>query len=330
MKANDSFNPHVLLRNRHVQSIINSLPLRRPLVARRARKMLCASKPHIIDAGEGIRLQGYYAAHPEKQTKGLCILIHGWEGSADSLYLVSAAGLLFENGYDVFRLNLRDHGKTHHLNRELFHSCRIHEVVAAIRTIQDTFFHTRLLLGGFSLGGNFALRVAVRAPDAGIHAEKVAAVCPVLRPLSTLDAMENGFFLYEGYFMKKWRRSLRLKEGFFPDLVKMDEVNRHTSIRALTDYFIREYTDFANLDAYLSGYAITGEALKALQIPAFIISSLDDPVIPSEDLKNLYASDCLHIEPVPFGGHCGFIENFAFRSWAERRILELFEEGSAS
>ena len=61
------------------------------------------------------------------------MLLHGWEGSSDSLYLLSLAQPLFEAGYDVARLNLRDHGDSHHLNEEIFHSCRIAEVVGAVR-----------------------------------------------------------------------------------------------------------------------------------------------------------------------------------------------------
>ena len=42
-------------------------------------------------------------------------------------------------GFDVVRLNLRDHGETHHLNRDLFHSCRLPEVVGAVRALQQCF-----------------------------------------------------------------------------------------------------------------------------------------------------------------------------------------------
>ena len=39
----------------------------------------------------------------------------------------------------ALRLNLRDHGTTHHLNRELFHSCRLPEVVGAIQALARRF-----------------------------------------------------------------------------------------------------------------------------------------------------------------------------------------------
>ena len=64
------------------------------------------------------------------------------------------------HGFEVVRLNLRDHGATHHLNRELFHSCRLPEVVGAVRALALRFPGMPLVLAGFSLGGNFMLRVA--------------------------------------------------------------------------------------------------------------------------------------------------------------------------
>ena len=179
MKPVNDFAPPVLLRNRHAQSILNSLKLRRPIVLQRARHMLKWSSSHILDCGDGVRLQGYYSGHRSAKND-LCILIHGWEGSSESSYLLSAAGTLWKNNFDVFRLNMRDHGPTHHLNEGLFHSCRILEVTGAVKSIQKLFPHKRLFLGGFSLGGNFAMRVALHAPHAGIKLHHVVAVCPVL------------------------------------------------------------------------------------------------------------------------------------------------------
>jgi len=285
----DAFHPPALLKNRHVQTILSSTGLRRVLALRRAREMLNASQSHILDCGEGVRLQGYYAS-PNPGESGLCILIHGWEGSADSSYLVSAAGYLWNRGFDLFRLNLRDHGKTHHLNSGIFHSCRINEVVGAVKRIQEVFPHRRLFLGGFSLGGNFALRVAVLAPNAGIRLDGVVAVCPVLNPESTLTAMETGPALYQAYFMKKWHRSLKIKHQAFPHLIDIKRVLRYKSVRALTEYFVHEYTGFPDISAYLNGYAIIGDVLKRLEIPSVIISSLDDPVVPAKDWRPLRLS----------------------------------------
>ncbi len=70
----------------------------------------------LLDCGEGVRLQAFVSS-PRHSTGLPVVLNHGWEGSAESLYVLSLAQRLFEQGFDVVRLNLRDHGETHQLNR---------------------------------------------------------------------------------------------------------------------------------------------------------------------------------------------------------------------
>src|SRR5690606_24041711 len=123
------------------------------------------------------------------------ILLHGWEGCADSQYMLSTGALAYRLGYDVFRLNFRDHGRTHALNEGLFHSCRLEEVLRAVSEIVAMIRPRRTLLIGYSLGGNFALRVAAQAPDRGLSLSRVIAICPVLRPHSTMRALETGLWV---------------------------------------------------------------------------------------------------------------------------------------
>src|SRR6185503_5043977 len=173
-----------------------------------------------------------------------------------------------------------DHGATHALNRELFHSCRIDEVVEATRSAMAAHPAPRTFLIGHSLGGNFAMRVAVRAPAAGLDLTKVVAICPVLRPHSTMRALEEGLWVYRSYFLRRWRRSLLAKAACFPDLYDFGDLRRFPTLTATTDFFATRYAGFADLDAYLSGYAITGDALRNLAVPSRLIASADDPVIP--------------------------------------------------
>jgi uncharacterized protein len=317
------FDTPALLSNTHIQSLLSSVKLRLPLVKLKAKEMLKNSSTHILDCGAGVRLMGIFSGHTDSNP--LVILIHGWEGSADSVYLLAAAAYLWDRGFDVFRLNLRDHGPTHHLNPELFNSCRMDEVVGAIRRITELFPRNRIFLGGFSLGGNFALRVAVRSPEAGIPITQTVAICPLLNPKRTMDALENGFWGYHWYFLRKWRRSLAKKRNYFPDLTGMDHLSRFKSLTVMTDYFVRHHTEFPDMISYLNGYAITGDALASLTIPSHIIASKDDPVIPAQDLENLANPPALTIEILPSGGHCGFIRDWRLNSWADERMAQLFE-----
>ena len=318
------FRPPAWIANRHLQSILPSLPLRRWTVERRAATVLAASRPIILDCGDGVRLLGLHSAPlagTESQPRRLTVLLHGWEGSADSLYVLSVAQLLHAHGHDVLRLNLRDHGGTHALNRDLFHSCRLPEVVGAVARLQALFPTHRLQLAGFSLGGNFCLRVGARARESGIRIERIVAVCPVLDPAVTLDALEQGPAVYHHYFMRKWRRSLHLKEEAWPGHYDFGEMIRDPSLRSMTERMVLKYTDYPDLAAYLSGYAITGGVLEALEAPAHVITSEDDPMILASDLARIARPRSLELTVTPRGGHCGYMDSLRGPSWIDRKIV---------
>jgi predicted alpha/beta-fold hydrolase len=299
-------------------------PLRQGWQRRRAAGLLAAARDEIVACGAGVRLLGHFSAQP-RESRGLAILLHGWEGSAAASYVVSVGGLLYDAGFEIFRLNFRDHGETFALNEELFHSCRIDEVVGAIAGISARHPAARTFVVGHSLGGNFALRAAVRAPAAGIALTKVVAVCPVLRPSSTMRALEDGLWVYRSYFLRRWRRSLLAKAACFPERYDFGDLRRFRTLTATTEFFATRFASFPDLESYLNGYAITGDALAQLAVPAKIIAAADDPVIPIEDLADLAASPALAVEVFPHGGHCAFLEDYRLRSWIDRAVLAEIE-----
>jgi hypothetical protein len=319
-----AFDPPLGLKHRHVQSLLAGWPWRQTWLRRRAARLLAAAHDEIVDCGAGVRLLGHYSPQPG-ESRGLAILLHGWEGSAAASYVVSAGAALYDAGYAVFRLNFRDHGESFALNRELFHSCRIDEVVGALRTIVARHQAARTFVIGHSLGGNFALRAAARAPGAGIALTKVVAVCPVLRPHSTMRALEEGLWVYREYFLRRWRRSLLAKAECFPELYDFGDLRRFPTLTATTEFFVTQYAGFADLDSYLRGYAITGDALAGLTVPARLIAAADDPVIPIEDLRDVAVTPALDVEVFPRGGHCAFLEDYGLRSWLDRAVLAELE-----
>lgn len=322
MNAAD-FRPSWLLRNPHVQSVLASSGLRRWLATRRGNDIEARAVEHIIDCGDGVRLQGFHTSQRAlAEARGLVVLLHGWEGSARSSYVLITGARLLREGFDVFRLNFRDHGETHHLNREIFHSCRLDEVVNAVREIATLFRPRSLAIAGFSLGGNFALRVAMRAPAARIPIAYALAVCPVVSPESGLFGLETGPRFYQQYFLRKWTRSLRAKQALFPDSELFSREELGSDLRGLTRSLVLRHTNFGSLENYLDGYSIAGETLSTLRVPATILMSEDDPVIPIADFRSLKVPPQVEVDIAPFGGHCGFIVGFSLRSFTEDYIAE--------
>ena len=278
------FNPPLLLRSPHLQTLIGSRG-RGHWVRSRAQKLLEIAERHSITTDDGVTLEVWLSR--QRHDAPTVILIHGWLGHADSSYLLSAAAELWSTGFSVARLNLRDHGNTAHLNQSMFHSARIQEVVDAVRVIESNLATGPCGLAGFSLGGNFALRV-VRA-----HSLPTIAICPAMDPGITMLQIDNGWFGYRLFFVRKWHRALRAKQQAFPELYRFDEALRLRTVSALTDLFVSEHTDFASTRDYFDAYALTGTALEGTR--ATIVYAEDDPVIPSTGFLNL--PDSLTLTP---------------------------------
>lgn len=325
MRAHE-FSPPRFLRNPHLQCILASHGVRRWLFRRQHSLLERNTTEHILECDNNVRLQGFLTQQKTQPTShGLVILLHGWEGSMNSLYLLRTGSHLLTKGYDIFRLNLRDHGDTHHLNEELFHSCRLDEVVKAVKLILSQFSQNFTAIVGFSLGGNFALRVALNAPMAGIPLHYAIAVCPVISPRAVLNAIESAPWFYQHYFIHKWRHSLRRKQALHPHREYFTERELAGNLRELTKNLVLRHTNFGTLENYLDGYSIAEDRLKNLAVPTTILTAEDDPLIPVEEFHALTLSSSTELKISPHGGHCGFIRNFSLHSWAEEFIIAKLE-----
>ena len=313
------------LRSPHLQTLLSSSPIRVARGGRELRKLGAVHEEHLVDAGGGIRLHGVHSTLPARAPRGLALLLHGWEGSAESGYMRLTCARLLERGFDVFRLNFRDHGDTHHLNEDLFHSNRLDEVLQAALAVSRRWQRPGqpMVVAGYSLGGNFALRVALHAPRMGLQLARVAAVCPALDPERTTTAMERGLPVYERYFLKKWTRSLRRKRELFPERHAIAEAQlRSRRLRELTAWLVARHTGFADVDAYFDGYRISRDRMRGLQVPADILTSADDPVIPVEDFHDWQLPADATVEIAAHGGHCAFLRGASLRGYAEDWVAE--------
>ena len=314
------FLPPRWLRSPHLQSVLSSSPLRAIRARRRLHAIAATHDEHLVDGGDGVRLHGLHSVVRGVPSRGLALLLHGWEGSAESSYMRLTAAELLHRGFEVFRLNFRDHGDSHHLNEGLFHSNRIDEIVDALRAVAARWPIQPLFAAGYSLGGNFALRLALRAHSHGLPLQRAVAVCPLLDPARAMDAMEAGLPFYMRYFERKWRGSLARKRELFPQAHGFDDGVLRLRMRALTEWMVLRHTGFASLDDYWNGYSVAGERLRALPIPADILMAADDPVIPLREFEAIAGFPNVQVELAAHGGHCGFIENAKLDGYAERWV----------
>lgn len=326
LPSGKDFRPSWPLTSGHVQTMLSSSGVRRMLLPRAARVVQEGAEPVMVDGGGGVRLTGAYTAQQLRpQPRGLAVLFHGWEGSVDSTYVLQTGSRLLADGWDIFRLNFRDHGDSHGLNEALFHSCRLDEVVHALGEIAARWPARPLALAGFSLGGNFALRAALHTSLVGIPLSYALAVCPIVDPTEGLFSLEESApWFYRAYFMRKWRHSLLAKQKAFPEHQYFEMSELRQDLRGLTESLVRRHTDFGSLQQYLDGYSVAGDALAAMQIPATILTARDDPVIPVAAFEQLRLPANVELDIADHGGHCGFIRGRDMTSFTDDYIAARF------
>ena len=318
------FTPPIGLRNAHLQSMLNSMGPRPWQVTRRSAVMTSRSQPLVLKGehkGKPVRLLANFDQADQRHQR-LAILIHGWEGSNESTYLLSAANHLYRQGFNILRLNLRDHGESFHLNDATFNSTLSQEVSSAIADFLTQHPHRERYLAGYSLGGNFALRIATDDGEA-LALTAVAAICPPVDPAHAMERIMEGA-MYRGYFLDKWRDSLKKKLHYFPELLEHNDLPGFESLTALNDFFVPTFTSFQHAADYFAAYALYEDRLSALRVPSYLITSEDDPIVPVSDLTLINKPAALKIVITELGGHCGFIENYRLESWSDRCLSLIF------
>ncbi|MBW2565238.1 MAG: alpha/beta fold hydrolase [Deltaproteobacteria bacterium] len=320
MDISNSFHPMLPLRPAGIQTMLGSSKFR----TWGANRMSAAARDIIFKTPDGVKLLGSYSQHDGRSTKG--ILLHGWEGSVDSTYILCTGRTLFRNGYNILRLNLRDHGQSHHLNKGIFYAVMLEEVFQAVKQATRLAGELPVFLAGFSLGGNFVLRILQRCinhPIVNLH--HAVAISPVLDPEKATFKTDQTF-LIRRYFLKKWFGSLKKKQQLFPILYDFSKVFSLSTIAAVTEVMLNDYSNYGSSKDYFRQYSVVKEAIKDITIPTTIITSADDPIIPVEDFYQLKTNDFTTLVIQPYGGHNGFIDGLYLQSWYEQRMIMIFDE----
>ena len=319
MSFNQAFSPPPGLTNPHVQTILSSVG-RKVMVPQSVKAFLDAATEHVIEVA-GVRLVVHRNTQANNPDAPLIMIVPGWLGNSRSSYVVSAALQLWQQGFEVVRINLRDHGDTAHLNSGLFHSALIEEVIELARYLmtdgqpeRNDLRHCGLI--GYSLGGNFALRLARAIPEL-----TTLAICPAIDPYATMRQIESSI-IYRNYFIIKWRKLFREKQRHFPTLYDFGPAMKLSSVASLTDYFIKYHSEFDDTASYCAAYDLSDSALTG--VSAHIVAAADDPIIPAHFYERL--PETITVDLIDRGGHGAFLENWQLDSWVDRYSCRFFSQ----
>lgn len=265
-----------------------------------------------IQTKDQVQLLALY--HELPNPKGVLILLHGWEGSIQSSYIVRTTRYFISKGYSIIRLNLRDHGDTHHLNIGLFNGSLLEETYDAIRILSSEI-KLPVYIAGFSLGGNFVLRIAGKH-SIEKNANKINnlkycfSLSPALDPKEATIKMDKHPVLRK-YFLKSWTESLLKKQNLFPHIYNFQNIDSYRTVMELTQKMVLDHSTYESIDSYFDSYTLKDFLFQSIKVPTLILTAKDDPVIPWESFSKIPLTPYLEVHVEDRGGHCGFIENFS-------------------
>ena len=324
--AGRPFVPHPLFPGAHAQTVVSSMhyPRRRSL---RGERALYESRLFEVEPGTRILLRCRW--QPRRREAPTLLLLHGLEGSSDSLYVLGTAQKAFREGFNVVAMNMRNCGGTEHLAGTLYHSGMTGDIGRVLlEEMAGREGLGRVFLAGFSMSGNMVLRLAGEyGADAPAALAGVAAVSPSIDLNSCADALERRVnSLYRWSFVSSLRGRVRRKARLSPDAFDTRDLRRVRTIRQFDERYTAPHGGFRDAADY---YARTSSRRRIpdIRVPTLVLHAFDDPLIPAAPFRDRGIADNPDVLLVLTrrGGHVGFLAARAEgedRHWAENRVVE--------
>ncbi len=268
--------------------------------------------------------------HAEPARHPALLALHGLEGSSSAHYMRGLADKAFARGFNVLLLNQRNCGGTEHLGAGLYHSGLTHDANCVIRDLAAEGID-RVVVAGYSLGGNLALKLAGDyGPDAPPALRGVCAVSPVLELGECVRALERRQnFVYQWNFVRGLKARMRRKEALYPGRFAVERLREVRTVRQFDEIFTAPHFNFDGASDYYHR-ASAMRVIDRIRVPALIITAEDDPFVPVAPFRDPRLSANPHVTLIVtrHGGHCGFVSNATAEDdgyWAERRIVDFAE-----
>jgi predicted alpha/beta-fold hydrolase len=282
-----------------------------------------------VDAGTRVLAHCYWQADP--RSSPVLLALHGLEGSSSAHYMRGLADKAYRRGFNVVLLNQRNCGGTEALCEGLYHSGLTADAAHVIDELAGEGID-RIVVAGYSLGGNLALKLAGDFADAPPAALKgVCAVSPVMELEQCVQALERRQnLIYQWNFVRGLKARMRRKAATHPGRFPISRLADVRTVRQFDEYFTAPHFGFSGASDYYRR-ASAMRVVDRIRLPALIITAEDDPFVPIGPFRDPRVTSNPHITLIvtTHGGHCGFVADAPGGDdgyWAERRIVEFAEE----
>lgn len=263
----------------------------------------------------------------KKGRKKLIIVLAGLEGKSRSMYARSVIHHFNNQGWDALGLNYRGcSGKPNRLLRG-YHMGASEDVKVVVEHAIEKYSYEEIVLVGYSLGGNLALKYA---GEAGILLPKqIKSIVSFSAPMDLYASEERMNRWYNWHYVKwfmltlNWKAN-RKKRQYPKQLSSYRGFFMSGNFIYFDTHFTAPANGFSSVEDYWKESSCHPHLAK-INIPTLIIAAKNDSFLS----ENCYPIDAvqsnpnLYLEMPETGGHCAFIRHFNEKVWwMEERAFE--------
>lgn len=259
------------------------------------------------------------------RSRTVVILSHGLEGDSRRGYIRGMCRVFAGQGWDCAARNFRGCGGEPNRTPGLYHGGQTEDVHTAVLYCLESGYE-RVMLVGFSMGGNQVLKYLGECPDtvpAQVAAAAVFSVpCHLPGAAQTLDQPGNA--VYVRHFLHSLRRKVRQKHALYPELYPLHGLDAIRTFAEFDQRYTAPVHGFASAREYWEKAACLPH-LHRIAVPALLVNARNDPFLSDRcrPVDTARQSRFLFLELPGTGGHVGFTSRLGENAcWSETRAVE--------
>ncbi len=308
-----TYKPSLLFKNGHINTVYKTLFYSNSIEYKRTR----------IDTPDNDFLDLDFSLNGSKT---LVLALHGLEGSSNSKYIISLVRHLNSSKIDCLAVNFRGCSGEDNNLLPSYNSGKTDDVGTIIQYVITNFNYKNIVLVGYSMGGNIALKYLGENPLLPTEIKGAIAISvPTNLEGSAMALSQPKNFIYLNRFLRTLIKKGLAKNEKFPNST-LDT----SAIKAA-----KSFADFDNaVTAPLFGYKNAQDYwtkcsskpfIPFITLPTLIINALDDTFISESCFPYKEASNHknVYLETPNYGGHVGFNSTLLKKDplWSENRVL---------
>ncbi len=315
--VSSDYNPPLPFKNGHFSTIYAGLLRKVTGVAQKRERLN-------LPDGDFLDLDWSFSTPP---TQKIVILLHGLEGSAQRPYILGSAKLFNNSGFDACAVNFRScSGETNRLFRS-YHSGATEDLEAVIQHILNTRNYSYVIIKGFSLGGNLALKYMGEGREIPTAIKAVIGISvPCNLHDSLLQLLKAKNIPYSKRFKSHLVKKLIQKQLHFPDSISDEIIKSIKTLKDFDDLYTSRAHGFKDAIDYYNQCSCL-QFLPYISVPVHILNAKNDSFLGAHcyPFKEAEVNTNIYLETPKYGGHVGFWGSSNI-TYSEKRAIKFLEE----